>query len=93
MKQFPDKFTVTITEEDRKKADTFLSGNCLLDHAVRRRLRTKEVRCGASIHRVGDHCYRSEGSGSVELKYDALKRRKPFYDKSVVGTKVKFWKA
>lgn len=93
MKQFPNKFTVTISEKDRQSASAFgyPCGGLLAAALVRMgAIEVCEVFTNAHIDGVK---YEHDMFSVYQAKPRNNAKRKPFYDKSVVGTKIKFWRA
>lgn len=96
MKTLPKKFTVTITEEDRQKADGFCRNeSCLLATAVRRQMelgQDDDISEGVTSMCINGERYRHvefpRGDLSSFVIVDATD--KPFYQPHVVGKRTTF---
>lgn len=82
----PDKFTVTITEEDRQNAFDFCdNGECLMATAVKRMFPHATVDEFVSQMRIEGTEYSHEHAGTTALYYTAAAIESPFYGPEVVG--------
>lgn len=89
MKQPADEIHVTITEQDRQIARPFRDmSDCLLATAVKRVTGSDEVIAGVETCSVGyDHYMVRGGAGASQLKAKFFRIFRPYYRKSVVGSK------
>ncbi len=82
----PDQFTVTITEEDRQKAEGFCSNfSCLMATALKRTFPEAAISEGWNHSHINKVQYNHQNAGPEELCCEIKVEQKPFYGPEVVG--------
>lgn len=87
------RFTVTITEADRKKAGCFTSNcDCLIATAIKR-MGAESVSEVVDYCNIDEHLFTHAPIGPEELFRNSSAKNRPFYGPEVVGKKIVFTRA